>query len=192
VVTDVLEREGVTVEMVRLVDHDIRPGVSSDEGDGDEWPAIRARILSSHILVMASPTWLGQPSSIAQRALERMDAMLSEEDDEGRPVAYNRVAGFVVTGNEDGGPPRDRGDGRPADRHRLHGPRTGVDLLEHGPRTRPVIPRDRPQARLVQRDRRSGRGEPACRGAGARADTDPAEELSAAALQNPSQYGLIG
>ncbi len=51
---------------------------------------------------MASPTWLGQPSSIAQRALERMDAMLSEEDDEGRPVAYNRVAGFVVTGNEDG------------------------------------------------------------------------------------------
>ena len=102
VMSDFLEREGVTVEMVRLVDHDIRPGVSSDEGEGDEWPAIRAKILSSQILVMASPTWLGQPSSIAQRALERMDAMLSEEDDEGRPVAYNRVAGFVVTGNEDG------------------------------------------------------------------------------------------
>ena len=50
---------------------------------------------------MASPTWLGQPSSVAKRALERMDAMLSEQDEEDRPIAYNR-AGCVVTGNEDG------------------------------------------------------------------------------------------
>jgi multimeric flavodoxin WrbA len=87
---------------VRLVDHEIPPGVSSDEGDGDEWPSIREKIVASQILVFATPTWLGRPSSIAQRALERMDAMLSEEDDEGRPIAYNRVAGVVVTGNEDG------------------------------------------------------------------------------------------
>ena len=51
---------------------------------------------------MATPTWRGQPSSIAKRALERMDAMLSETRDDGTPVAYNRVAGVVVTGNEDG------------------------------------------------------------------------------------------
>ncbi len=51
---------------------------------------------------MATPTWLGKISSVAQRALECMDAMLSEQDDEGRMIAYNRVAGFVVTGNEDG------------------------------------------------------------------------------------------
>jgi multimeric flavodoxin WrbA len=51
---------------------------------------------------MATPTWLGKPSSVAQRVCERMDAMLSETDDAGRPVAYNRVAGVVVTGNEDG------------------------------------------------------------------------------------------
>jgi multimeric flavodoxin WrbA len=63
---------------------------------------VRERILASEILVFASPTWLGRPSSVAQRALERMDALLSETDDEGRPVAYNRVAGVVVTGNEDG------------------------------------------------------------------------------------------
>jgi multimeric flavodoxin WrbA len=102
IVLGALAREGVETELIRLVDHAIAPGVSSDEGDGDEWPAIRERILAAEILVMASPTWLGQPSSVAKRALERMDAMLSETDDDGRPVAYNRVAGLVVTGNEDG------------------------------------------------------------------------------------------
>ena len=102
VVTDALEHEGVEVEWVRVVDHNVLPGVSSDEGDGDEWPEIRKKIVSSEILVMACPTWLGKPSSVAQRALERMDAMLSEQDDDGRPIAYNHVAGFVVTGNEDG------------------------------------------------------------------------------------------
>jgi multimeric flavodoxin WrbA len=102
VVMEALEGHDVDTEIVRLVDHDIRPGVSSDEGDGDAWPGVRERILGAEILVMATPTWLGRPSSVAQRALERMDAMLSEEDPEGRPVAYNRVAGVVVTGNEDG------------------------------------------------------------------------------------------
>ena len=102
VVVDALRRAGVAVELVRVVDHDVKPGVSSDEGGGDAWPAIREQLVSAEILVMATPTWLGQPSSVAKRVLERMDAMLSETDDSGRPVAYNRVAGFVVTGNEDG------------------------------------------------------------------------------------------
>jgi multimeric flavodoxin WrbA len=102
VVLGALEQEGVDTEMIRVVDHAVLPGVSSDEGDGDEWPAIRAKIVAAQILIMASPTWLGQPSSVAKRALERMDAMLSEQDAEGRPIAYNRVAGCVVTGNEDG------------------------------------------------------------------------------------------
>ena len=87
---------------VRAVDHSIPPGVESEMGEGDEWPAIRAQILASEILIFATPTWLGRPSSIAQRVLERMDAMISETDAEERPVAYNRVAGVVVTGNEDG------------------------------------------------------------------------------------------
>jgi multimeric flavodoxin WrbA len=102
VVVDALRRQDVDVDLVRVVDHDVKPGVSSDEGDGDAWPAIRERIVAAEILVMATPTWLGQPSSVAKRVLERMDAMLSETDDDGRPIAYNRVAGFVVTGNEDG------------------------------------------------------------------------------------------
>ncbi|SOD61614.1 Multimeric flavodoxin WrbA [Streptomyces zhaozhouensis] len=97
-----LRQRGVETELVRIVDHDIRPGVESDMGEGDAWPAVRERVLAAEILVVATPTWLGRPSSVAQRVLERMDAMLSETDDQGRPVAYNRVAGVVVTGNEDG------------------------------------------------------------------------------------------
>lgn len=87
---------------MRLVDHDIPPGVRTDLGDGDDWPAIHQKLLAAEILVVASPTWVGRPSSIAQRAIERMDAMISETDDDGRPVATDRVAGVVVTGNEDG------------------------------------------------------------------------------------------
>ena len=102
VVGGALREREVEVSEVRAVDHALPPGVESDLGEGDEWPGIRERILAAEILVFASPTWLGRPSSVAQRVLERMDAMLSEQDDEGRPVAYNHVAGVVVTGNEDG------------------------------------------------------------------------------------------
>jgi multimeric flavodoxin WrbA len=102
VVMDALASDGIETDAVRVVDHQVPPGVESDMGDGDEWPAIRSKVLDAEILVLASPTWLGRPSSVAQRVLERMDAMLSEQDGSGRPVAYNRVAGVVVTGNEDG------------------------------------------------------------------------------------------
>ncbi len=102
VVIKALEGQGVTTELVRVADYDVRPGVTSDEGDGDQWPQLRAKVLESEILVMASPTWLGTMSSVAKRVLERMDAMISETDGQGRPVAYNHVAGVIVTGNEDG------------------------------------------------------------------------------------------
>jgi multimeric flavodoxin WrbA len=102
VVSDALEAEGVDVEWVRATDHNIVPGVETDMGDGDDWPPIHDMILDSEILVLVTPTWLGKPSSVAQRVCERMDAMLSEEKDDGTPVAYNRVGGVVVTGNEDG------------------------------------------------------------------------------------------
>ncbi len=101
-VTDELAKHGVDVQIVRVADLDIPPGVETDLGEGDSWPEVHRQLLDSEILVIASPTWVGRPSSLAQRVIERMDAMLSETDDEGRPVAYNRVAGVVVTGNEDG------------------------------------------------------------------------------------------
>jgi multimeric flavodoxin WrbA len=102
VVIDALESTGVRCELTRVIDLDIKPGVESDMGPGDEWPAVLEKVIDSEILVIATPTWLGRPSSVAQRVLERLDALLSETDDEGRPVAYNRVAGVGVTGNEDG------------------------------------------------------------------------------------------
>ncbi|MBB5931923.1 flavodoxin family protein [Streptomyces echinatus] len=101
-VISALKSHSVEVDIVRAVDLHIRPGVETDMGEGDEWPAVHEKVLSSEILIIASPTWLGRPSSIAQRVLERLDAMLSETDDQQRPVAYNRVAGVLVTGNEDG------------------------------------------------------------------------------------------
>ena len=102
VVIEALESEGVETELVRALDHELKPGVETDMGEGDEWPQIHEKLLRSEILVIATPTWLGQPSSVAKRVLERMDAMIAETDEEERPIAYNRVAGVVVTGNEDG------------------------------------------------------------------------------------------
>lgn len=102
VVMDELAANRVETEMIRAVDRNILPGVTSDEGEGDDWPAIHEKLLDADILVIATPTWLGQPSSVAKRVLERMDAMISETDENDLPVAYNRVAGVVVTGNEDG------------------------------------------------------------------------------------------
>lgn len=97
-----LEKHGVTGDVVRVVDHDVRFGVTTDEGDGDEWPRIRERMLASDILVLASPIWLGQPSSVAKMVLERLDAELSETDDQGRMLTYGKVAAVAVVGNEDG------------------------------------------------------------------------------------------
>jgi multimeric flavodoxin WrbA len=102
VVTTSLKEHGVTSEMFRVVDYQVLPGIQTDMGEGDEWPRLHDELLNAEILIIATPTWLGRPSSVAQRVLERMDAMLSETDDQDRPVAYNRVAGVVVTGNEDG------------------------------------------------------------------------------------------
>lgn len=95
-------RRGVPGELLRMADFNIKPGVTSDEGDGDEWPQIRARILSADILLLGTPIWLGHPSSICQRVMERLDALLGEMDDQGRMLSYGKVAGAVVVGNEDG------------------------------------------------------------------------------------------
>ena len=102
VVATELEKGGAQVETIRLVDHDIRPGVTADEGTGDGWPSIDAKLKAADIVVFATPTWLGQMSSVCLRALERMDAWFGETDDSGRPVSFGKVAGVVVTGNEDG------------------------------------------------------------------------------------------
>lgn len=89
-------------ESLRMTDYNIKPGVTSDEGDGDDWPRLRRRILAADILVIGTPIWLGQPSSVAKRVLERMDAFLAETDQRGRMPSFGKVAIAAVVGNEDG------------------------------------------------------------------------------------------
>ena len=94
---------GVEVaDTIRVAAHHVSAGVTSDEGDGDEWPAIRRKILSADILILGTPIWMGQASSVAKRALERMDAFLSETDGQGRMPSYSKVAVAAIVGNEDG------------------------------------------------------------------------------------------
>lgn len=92
----------VECNLIRAVDYDILPGVTSDEGPDDAWPDLRQRILAANILILGTPIWLGHPSSVCQRVLERMDAFLGELDDAGRMAAFGHVAGVAVVGNEDG------------------------------------------------------------------------------------------
>ncbi|MCU1600962.1 MAG: NADPH-dependent oxidoreductase [Frankiales bacterium] len=94
--------KGCETSLFRVVDHDVKPGVQKDMGDGDAWPAIRARVLASEVLLISTPIWMGQMSSVCKRVLERLDAELSEKDDEGRLLTYGKVAGLAVVGNEDG------------------------------------------------------------------------------------------
>ncbi|MEO6255763.1 MAG: NAD(P)H-dependent oxidoreductase [Sphingomicrobium sp.] len=89
-------------ETIRIADHDVRPGVTSDEGDGDAWPDIRRRILDADILIFGTPIWMGQMSSVAKRVCERMDAFLSETDDHGRTPSFGKLSVAAIVGNEDG------------------------------------------------------------------------------------------
>lgn len=87
---------------IRVAAHNVLPGVTSDEGDGDEWPAIRKAIVAADILLLATPIWMGQLSSVAKRVAERLDAFLGETDDQGRMPSYSKLAVVAVVGNEDG------------------------------------------------------------------------------------------
>ncbi len=89
-------------ETIRIASLNIAAGVSSDEGNGDEWPGVREKILAADILIFGTPIWMGQPSSVAKRVLERMDAFFDETDKQGRMPSYSKVAVVAIVGNEDG------------------------------------------------------------------------------------------
>ena len=101
-IAEELEKLHVTTEVIRVADFNIKPGVTSNEGKDDDWPGLRKKILEADIVILGTPIWLGQPSSVAKRVLERMDAFLEETDDKGRMVSYGLVAAVAVVGNEDG------------------------------------------------------------------------------------------
>lgn len=99
----VFDEKKVTTELLRVVDYDVKYGVTSDEEDGDEWPVILKKIYECDILIIASPVWRGDRSSIAKKVAERMDGIMNEGNDEdGQYPTYNKVAGVMIDGNEDG------------------------------------------------------------------------------------------
>jgi multimeric flavodoxin WrbA len=97
-----LEDHDVAGSSIRIVDHNVKPGVTADEGPGDAWPDIRRQVMAADILVLATPIWMGQPSSVAKRVLERLDAVLGEGDDDGLFPTFGKVAIVATVGNEDG------------------------------------------------------------------------------------------
>ena len=99
-VIDAFAPWGVTYGLERCADYNIAAGVAADMGDGDEWPQLRRQVLDADILLVSTPVWLGHPSSVTQRVLERLDAELSEKGDGGRPALAGKVAIVSVVGNE--------------------------------------------------------------------------------------------
>ncbi len=94
---------GIESDVLRMTDYNIPFGISSDEGEGDEWPEILDKVRACNILIIGTPIWFGVRSSIAQLVIERLDGTYDEGDPEtGQFPLYNKVAGVIVTGNEDG------------------------------------------------------------------------------------------
>lgn len=87
-----MAKHGATTSHARVANFDVKPGVTADEGDGDEWPTLLAQVMAADILVLATPIWMGQPCSIAKRVLERLDAVLGDIDDDGRYPTFGKVA----------------------------------------------------------------------------------------------------
>lgn len=102
-VAALMERQGVMTETVRIADHDVGTGISSDLGPGDGWPPILEKVRACDILVVGTPIWLGHMSSLCQRIIERLDDTFAAYDaSNGQFPLYNKVGAVIVTGNEDG------------------------------------------------------------------------------------------
>jgi multimeric flavodoxin WrbA len=104
-VAGVMETQGVAVDQIYALDHHIAFGMikdGKDEGLEDDWPTIQQQIMAADILVIGSPIWLGEKSSVATQVIERMYAYSSDTNDKGQYLYYGKVAGCVITGNEDG------------------------------------------------------------------------------------------
>jgi multimeric flavodoxin WrbA len=103
---EIMRRQGVQVDLVRAVDHDIPVGVYPDMTahgwPADDWPAISSQVMAADILVVCTPIWLGEKSSVCTKVIERLYGNSSELNEAGQYAYYGRVGGCLVTGNEDG------------------------------------------------------------------------------------------
>jgi multimeric flavodoxin WrbA len=104
--TTIMEKEGVDVEVIRAVDHDIATGVYPDMREHgyktDEWPELYKKVQAANILVICGPIWLGDNSSVTKRVIERLYGNSSELNQQGQYAFYGKVGGCLITGNEDG------------------------------------------------------------------------------------------
>ena len=102
----IMKKEGVTVYDIRFVDHNVAFGVYPDmteQGvETDEWPELFKRIEAADILIIGTPIWLGEKSSVAQKLIERLYAMSGKTNAKGQYLFYNKVGGCIITGNADG------------------------------------------------------------------------------------------
>ena len=102
----IMERNGVAVEEIRAIDHDIATGVYPDMTEHgwerDEWPAIHEQVMAADILVLLTPIWLGEKSSVCTKVIERLYGNSHLLNDAGQYAYYGRVGGCLITGNEDG------------------------------------------------------------------------------------------
>jgi multimeric flavodoxin WrbA len=102
----IMAANGVETDLVRIADHEVPPGVEEDMTehgyDRDDWPAIQRRVLAADILVLGTPIWLGEKSSLCTRVIERLYGYSGELNERGQWIYYGRAAGVLVTGNEDG------------------------------------------------------------------------------------------
>lgn len=103
---EIMERNGVATETLRVVDHDVATGVYADMTKHgwtrDGWPEIYETVLASDILVIGTPIWLGEKSSVCTQIIERLYGTSGDLNEQGQYVYYGRVGGCLITGNEDG------------------------------------------------------------------------------------------
>ena len=97
-----MEDQGISTEIVKLVDHTILPGTYEDMGEGDEWPSILRKLEQSDMILLATPIWWSNQSSLAQRVIERLDAIHDQVMEGGRSPLEGKAAGILITGDSDG------------------------------------------------------------------------------------------
>jgi multimeric flavodoxin WrbA len=102
----IMTANGVTVDQIRAVDHELAPGVYPDMTEHgatrDDWPSLYERVEAADILVLGTPIWLGEKSSVCTRVIERLYGNSSQLNESGQYAYYGKVGGCLVTGNEDG------------------------------------------------------------------------------------------
>ncbi len=103
---NIMKKEGVEVDVIRLIDHDVAFGVYPDMtehgAEKDEWPTLFKKIFAADVLIIGSPIWLGERSSVCTQLIERLYAMSGQKNDKGQYLYYGKAGGCIITGNEDG------------------------------------------------------------------------------------------